>query len=113
MSSLQSQPLPALQLSFEPQTLLSLLSRLSFSTTRDKLVFRLGGLEFFDGFEHAFEFFLALYDFVFELRVDFIAAVDLGLEVADCTVDVADGAFRGGFVFLVFFELVFQLEGKC
>jgi hypothetical protein len=47
-------------------------------------------LEFLDGLEEAVDFIAGFADFFLKLSVDFVAALNLRLEIANCPIDIAD-----------------------
>lgn len=91
----------AFDLALQTEVLLSLLTELAFRAFGRELGRGVGGLEFVDGLEEAFDFVAGLVEVVLEHLRGLVAALDLGLEVFDGAVDVADAA---GFCGASFFE---------
>jgi hypothetical protein len=73
------------------------------------LVGGIGGLEFVDRGEEIADLVTGFVDVFGEQGDGFVAALDLGLEVADCAVDIADAAGFGVACVLEVFELALKL----
>lgn len=105
-----SSPLPRLKFAFQPESSLAFLKSLVRRTACSELMVGVFLLKLLEGLKQALELLFALRDFVLELGVDFVATLDLGLEVADGAVDVALGTLGLGFELFVLFKLVFELQ---
>jgi hypothetical protein len=66
-------------------------------------------LEFLDILEEPFNPIPSLFDLIIKLRVHLVPSVDLGLEVLDCTIDIAERALLSSVLALLLFEIGFQL----
>ena len=109
-NSLYPQTFPSFQLPLKPQSFLPLFSQISFGASSSQLTLRFVGLQLIDLLKQTFDF-LATFHYIFiQLCSNLVTTSKLGLQVADCTVNVAGrakGCGGGGFLR---FELVLQLR---
>lgn len=92
---LDPQPLQPLQFPLQTQSIRPFLVELALRTSESELGLRVRGLQFVDGGEEAFYSVAGFVEVFGEELGAFVSALDLGLEIADCAVDVADVAGFG------------------
>ena len=97
------------KLAFQAQGLLAFLTKLSLSTACLQLGFGVALLELVDVYEESFDLVPSLVDVVIELSVHLVASIDLGLEILDGAINVAQRALLGAVLVLLLFEMGLKL----
>lgn len=108
-ASLISLCFQSFKLAFQAQGLLAFLAKLSLSTASLQLGFGVALLELVDIHEESFNLVPSLADVVIELGVHLVTSIDLGLEILDGSINVAQRTLLGAVLVLLLFEMGLKL----